>query len=78
MIELVTLADDMLGLMITVYFLGFFSICCLAIFTATGILHVYENGTFYPALLLFNVTITSLGVLSAIFLFFIVRSTKSN
>ena len=70
---LVKKADDMLGLMLTLYYFGFFGICCLSIFTASGISHIYENGKFYPGLLLFNVAISSLGVLSAIFLSVITR-----
>ena len=66
-------ADDMLGLKITFFYFGLFGICCLSIFTATGISHIYENGKFYPGLLLFNVAISSLGVLSAIFLALITR-----
>ena len=64
----------MLGLMITAFFFGLFSICCIAIFTATGISHVHENGMFYPGLLIFIMTFSSLGVLSAILLSFITRS----
>ena len=73
MAALVKKADDMLGLMITLFYFGFFGTCCLSIFTATGISHIYENGKFYPGLLLFNVAISSLGVLSATFLFLITR-----
>ena len=72
--ELVRQADDMLGLMITTFYFGLFSNCCLAIFTAAGISHVHEDGMFYPGLLTFILTFSSLGVLSATLLSFITRS----
>ena len=73
LIKIVKLANDMLGFMITIFYFLLFTICCLGTFAATGLSHIYEKGTFYPALFFFILIASSLGIISAILLSFITR-----
>ena len=72
-LKLIRHAESTLGPMIATFYLLLFGFCCAAMFYLTGIRSASVNGIFYPALLLFCLSLMLQGLAAAILLSYMIR-----
>ena len=72
-LKLIRHAESTLGPMIATFYPILFGFCCAAMFYLTGIRSASVNGIFYPALLLFCLSLMLQGLAAAILLSYMIR-----
>ena len=73
LIKLVRHSENILGRMIASFYVILFGYCCAGMFYCTGILNVSAGGVFYPALLMFCLTVMIQALTAAILLSYMIR-----